>query len=215
MRYSDGVRTISTEVATPVPAGVPVGASARIVALPFGRFKVRVRDGLLAASVGAAWLRVEGAVVRLSTRRPPRWSTVLGLTLPLGFVVAAALLLLGTPWLAPVAAGATLAAIVAITILRRLLAESEETVVYAADAYVVAIKRPLGLDRIAWLLRKVEPQLPHTLSDLIGRRVVVVEASFGRDRLSIQRRALVARRVATAEALVRSLRTARQPRPRA
>ena len=213
MRYSGGVSTISTEVDASVVVGIPEGASARIVALPFGRFKVRVRDGLLAASVGAAWVKVEGAVVRLNAKRPPRWSAMLAASLPLGFIVAAALLLLGIPWLALMAAGATLTAIVAITLLRRLLAEREEATVYAADMYVVAVRRPLGLEGITWLLGKVEPLSPHALTDLIGRRVVVVEASFGPDRLSIQRRALVAHSVATAEALVRSLRTARQPRP--
>ena len=85
---------------------------------------------------------------------------------------------------------------------------------YAADTYVVAVRRPLGLDRIAWLLGTVEWLLPRPLADLVGRRVVVVEASFGPDRLAIQRRAFVARRVVTAEALVRSLKAARLPRLR-
>jgi hypothetical protein len=50
MGYSGGVSTVSTEVRAPV-VSIPEGASARIVALPFGRFKVRMRDGLLATSL--------------------------------------------------------------------------------------------------------------------------------------------------------------------
>ncbi len=214
MRYSGDVSTISTEVRAPVAVGTLEGASARIVALPFGRFKLRVRDGLLAASVGEAWVRVEGAVVRLSARRPPRWSTVVGLFVPLGFAAAAVLLLLGTPRLALLASGVTLASMAVVETLQRSLAMREEAAVYAADTYVVDVRRPLGLDRIAWLLGTVEWLLPRPLADLIGRRVVVVEASFGPDRLSIQRRAFVARRVVTAEELVRSLRAARLPRLR-
>jgi hypothetical protein len=42
--------------------------------------------------------------------------------------------------------------------------------------------------------------------------VVVVEAPFGADRLAIRQRVFVPRRVVTAEALVRSLKTAQYAR---
>jgi hypothetical protein len=212
MGYSGGVSTISTEVRAPV-VGIPEGASARVVALPFGRFKLRVRDGLLAASVGDASVRVENGTVRLNTRRAPRWTAAVGLVGPLGFTVAAALIVLGpSPLPAYLAAGAAAAAMIVISILRGSLARREESTVSAADTFVVAVKRPLGLDRIERLLGKTEWLLPRPLADLVGRRVVVVEAPFGADRLAIQRRFLIPRRVGTAMALVRALKAARLPR---
>jgi len=215
MGYSGGVSTISTEVRAPLAVSIPEGASVRIVALPFARFKLRVREGLLAASVGEASVRVENGVVRLSARRPPRWSAVVAPIAPLGFAVAAALLVVGPFALALVAAAATLAAMTVIVILRGSLATREEATVSAADTFVLAVKRPLGLDRMERLLGRAEWLLPRRLGDLVGRRVVVVEAPFGADRLAIRRRALVARRVVTAEALVKSLKAAQHPRPRA
>ncbi|MGZ4199750.1 MAG: hypothetical protein ACXVP1_06140 [Thermoleophilia bacterium] len=204
--------TISTEVRSPV-VGLPDEASARIVALPCGRFRLRARDGLLATSVGQSSLRVENGVVRLSSRRPPRWSAVAAPFVPLGFAAAAALFVLGpSPLTALLVAWATAVVMAVIAILRGVLASREEATVNAADTFVVAVKRPLGLDSIEGLLAKVEWLLPRPLADLVGRRVVVVEAPFGADRLAIRRRLLVPRRVATAQALVRALKTARVPR---
>ena len=212
MRYSGSVSTISTEVRAPV-AGIPEGASARIVAVSFGRFKVRMRDGLLAASVGEASLRVENGVVRLSARRPPRWSAVAGPLVPLGFAAAAALFVLGpSPLPALFVAIGTAAAVAALAILQGSLATREEATVSAADTFVVAVKRPLGLGRLEKLVVRIERLLPGPLADLVGWRVVVVEAPFGADRLAIRQRVLVLRRVATAEALVRSLKAAQYAR---
>jgi hypothetical protein len=212
MRYSGGVSTISTEVRAPV-VGIPEGASARIVAISFGRFKVRIRDGRHAASVGEASLRIENGVIRLSARRPPRWSAVAGPLVPLGFAAAAALLVLGpSPLPALFVAVGTVTARAALAILQGRLAAREETTVSAADTFVVAVKRPLGLGRFEKLLGRAERLLPRPLADLVGRRVVVVEAPFGADRLAIRQRVFVPRRVVTAEALVRSLKTAQYAR---
>jgi hypothetical protein len=213
MGYSGGVSTISTEVRASLAVGIPEGASARIVALPFARFKLRVREGLLAASVGEASVRVENGVVRLSARRPPRWSAVVAPLVPLGFAAAAALFVLGpSPLPALFLARGTAAAMAALAILQGSLATREETTVSAADAFVVAVKRPLGLGRFEKLLGRAERLLPRPLADLVGRRVVVVEAPFGADRLAIRQRVFVPRRVVTAEALVRSLKTAQYAR---
>ena len=160
MRYSGGVSTISTEVRAPV-AGIPEGASARIVAISFGRFKVRMRDGRLAASVGEASLRVENGVIRLSARRPPRWSAVAGPLVPLGFAAAAALFVLGpSPLPALSVAIGTAAAMAAVAILQGSLATREETTVSAADTFVVAVKRPLRLSRFEKLRTRWKDQHP-------------------------------------------------------
>lgn len=212
MGYSGNVSTLPTEARVPVLTRIPQGASARVVALPFGRFKLRVREGRLASSVGEALVQIEGRVLHLNARRPPRWSVVTGQVAPLGFVASAVLLVVGALSLGLAAAATTATIMALVAILRSLLAVHEETTVRAADAFVVAVKRPLGLERIDWLMKKLEKLLPRPLADLVGPRVVEVEASFGADRLAIQRRALVARRVVTAQSLVQALRAARHAR---
>jgi hypothetical protein len=209
------VSTLATEAVTPLPVCVPEGASAHVAALPFGRFKVRVRDGLAAVSVGRASLQIEGDVVRLRARRPPRAAAVAHRVAPLGFVPVVLLFAAGLPSAAFLMACSTVVAVGVAGILEALLARAEETTVRAADTVVVAVRRPLGLNVIGLsaVAQVLERMLPRTLADLVGPRIVVLEAPFDADRLAIRRRAVVTRQVAASQSLVCSLRLAADPRP--
>ncbi len=208
-----GVSAISTEAGASIAGLVPAGASARVVALPFGRFKFRVREGWSAVSMGRVDVRIEAGLLHMNGHRAPRWGVALGRVAPLGLAAACALLLVGRPFYGLAVASGTVVVMAALALLRSLLAVHEETTVHAADAFVVGVRRPLGLRRLDGPLSKLDGVLPRPLSDLVGRRVVEVEASFGSDRLAIQRRALSASRVASAESFVQTLKAARHARP--
>jgi hypothetical protein len=206
------VSALSREAGASIATLVPEGASARIVALPFGRFRLRVREGRLAVSVGKADVRIEAGQLHVRALRPPGWAVALGCAAPLGLVPAAILLVVGPLYPGLVAAALAAIVITALALVRSLLAVPEETTVHAADAFVVGVRRPLGLGRLDRPFSRLERFLPRPLSDLVGRRVVEVEASFGSDRLAIRRRALAATRVATAQSFVQTLNAARHTR---